>query len=61
VRAAGRLMFGGRWPGEYPKKSIDELLPEPELRRLAESAGFARFFVRPLWGGVVSLFVGERT
>lgn len=60
VRTVGRALFGDRWPGDYLKTSIDELAPEGELRRLAESAGFVRFRVRPLWGGVVSLFVGEK-
>jgi demethylmenaquinone methyltransferase / 2-methoxy-6-polyprenyl-1,4-benzoquinol methylase len=57
--AVGRAVFGPRWPGDYLKSSIDELWPEARLREAFESAGFGRFQVRPLWGGVVSLFAAE--
>lgn len=61
VPAVGRAMFGGRWPGDYLESSIQELLPAAKLKELFESAGFSDFRVRPLWGGVVSLFSGTKT
>lgn len=60
VPLIGRLLFGGRWPGEYLKSSI-EALPSPDrLRNYFSAAGFVDFECRPLWGGIVSLFIGRR-
>ncbi len=56
VPGVGRWLFGGRWPGDYLKDSIDGLMPEGSLKNLFENAGFSETRIRPLWGGIVSLF-----
>ncbi len=58
--AVGRACFGARWPGVYLRRSIAELPSEDRLRSLWKSAGFRSFDIRPLWGGVVSLFIGSK-
>jgi demethylmenaquinone methyltransferase/2-methoxy-6-polyprenyl-1,4-benzoquinol methylase len=52
----GRLVCGKGWPGAYLKTSIEDLPSPEQLRVLFERSGFTHFDVRPLWGGVVSLF-----
>jgi demethylmenaquinone methyltransferase/2-methoxy-6-polyprenyl-1,4-benzoquinol methylase len=58
--AIGRACFGARWPGAYLRRSIADLPSEDRLRSLWLSAGFRGFNIRPLWGGVVSLFIGSK-
>lgn len=58
--AVGRACFGARWPGAYLRRSIAELPSEDRLRSLWQSAGFRSLYIRPLWGGVVSLFIGSK-
>jgi demethylmenaquinone methyltransferase/2-methoxy-6-polyprenyl-1,4-benzoquinol methylase len=56
----GRLLFGKKWPGVYLSNSI-RVLPDPEhLSRLFLNNGFSSFECRPLWGGIVSLFIGKK-
>lgn len=56
----GRSLFGKKWPGAYLENSI-RVLPAPqELGNLFCSNGFSRFECRPLWGGIVSLFLGKK-
>lgn len=59
VPLIGRMLFGDRWPGEYLKTSIEALPSVDVLRGFFEAAGFAQFECRPLWGGIVSLFIGR--
>jgi demethylmenaquinone methyltransferase/2-methoxy-6-polyprenyl-1,4-benzoquinol methylase len=58
--AMGRFLFGARWPGQYLKTSIEDMLPGDRLKDLFSSCGFKDFQIRPLWGGVVSLFFGKK-
>jgi demethylmenaquinone methyltransferase/2-methoxy-6-polyprenyl-1,4-benzoquinol methylase len=58
--AVGRFVFGRDWPGEYLKMSIEALWSTDRLKEAFLRAGFRRFSVRPYWGGVVSLFTGEK-
>lgn len=60
VPMVGRLMFGSRWPGQYLASSIDALPPGGVLADRFAAAGFSHFERRPLWGGIVSLFIGRR-
>lgn len=57
--ALGRWFFGEHWPGDYLADSIDALPPADELRSIFQSCGFRSLTLRPLWGGVVSLFIGS--
>ncbi|HNC74771.1 MAG TPA: class I SAM-dependent methyltransferase [Elusimicrobiota bacterium] len=57
--ALGRWFFGEHWPGDYLADSIDALPPADELRTIFQTCGFRSLTVRPLWGGVVSLFIGS--
>lgn len=56
----GRLIFGNNWPGSYLAASIEALPPVDDLRALFVKSGFRGLNVRPLWGGIVSLFIGSR-
>jgi ubiquinone/menaquinone biosynthesis C-methylase UbiE len=56
---AGRLAFGNNWPGAYLAASIEALPSSPEMTRVFHAAGFGRFERRPLWGGLVTLFIGR--
>jgi demethylmenaquinone methyltransferase/2-methoxy-6-polyprenyl-1,4-benzoquinol methylase len=60
VPLVGRILFGARWPGDYLKTSIEALPSVDVLRGFFEAAGFTQFECRPLWGGIVSLFIGRR-
>ncbi len=56
----GRILFGRRWPGSYLAASI-RALPGPEtFERLFHECGLSGFEVRPLWGGLVSLYLGRK-
>jgi demethylmenaquinone methyltransferase/2-methoxy-6-polyprenyl-1,4-benzoquinol methylase len=59
VPLVGRMLFGDRWPGDYLKTSIEALPSVDVLRGFFEAAGFGQFECRPLWGGIVSLFIGR--
>lgn len=56
----GRVLFGRRWPGSYLESSIRALPSSSELRDLFLSNGFTQFECRPLWGGVISVFMGKK-
>jgi demethylmenaquinone methyltransferase/2-methoxy-6-polyprenyl-1,4-benzoquinol methylase len=56
----GRLFFGDRWPKHYLASSIEALPSVDKLREFFLSSGFKSFEFRPLWGGIVSLFIGSR-
>ena len=56
----GRWVFGPRWPGRYLCASIEALPSTGVLEQRFLAAGFKRFERRPLWGGIVSLFIGSR-
>lgn len=60
VPLIGRSLFGARWPGEYLKSSIEALPSLERLKDVFTATGFAGFECRPLWGGIVSLFIGRR-
>ncbi|HRY29727.1 MAG TPA: class I SAM-dependent methyltransferase [Elusimicrobiota bacterium] len=60
VPAVGRVLFRDRWPGDYLKDTIRELLSEDRIRERFESAGFGQVRGQPLWGGVAGLFDGEK-
>jgi len=55
----GRFFFGNKWPGDYLASSIEDLPEANEMKDRLIRAGFQQVFVRPLWGGIVSLFVGR--
>ncbi len=57
--ALGRWFFGALWPGEYLAASIEALPPAEALHVVFQKTGFESFRIRPLWGGVVSLFIGS--
>jgi demethylmenaquinone methyltransferase/2-methoxy-6-polyprenyl-1,4-benzoquinol methylase len=58
--AIGKAVFGTKWPGAYLARSIRDL-PSPEaLSRTFLNNGFSSFECRPLWGGIVSLFIGKK-
>jgi demethylmenaquinone methyltransferase/2-methoxy-6-polyprenyl-1,4-benzoquinol methylase len=56
----GRVLFGNKWPGGYLASSIRALPKPEELGRLFLESGFSSFECRPLWGGIVSLFIGKK-
>jgi demethylmenaquinone methyltransferase/2-methoxy-6-polyprenyl-1,4-benzoquinol methylase len=56
----GRSLFGSRWPGNYLTASIEELPPAEELGKVFRTGGFASFRAVPLWGGIATLFIGEK-
>lgn len=56
----GRVLFGNKWPGDYLASSIRALPSPEEMRRLFLISGFSSFECRPLWGGIVSLFIGKK-
>ena len=56
----GRVLFGKDWPGAYLSGSILALPPAESLSRLFLENGFSSFECRPLWGGIVSLFIGKK-
>lgn len=56
----GRVLFGNDWPGGYLASSIRALPKPEEMGRLFLENGFSRFECRPLWGGIVSLFIGKK-
>lgn len=56
----GRVLFGNKWPGEYLTRSIRALPSSQEVGRLFLDNGFSSFECRPLWGGIVSLFIGKK-
>jgi len=60
VPLIGRSMFGARWPGKYLKSSIEALPSFDRLKGFFLAADFTDFECRPLWGGIVSLFIGRR-
>jgi ubiquinone/menaquinone biosynthesis C-methylase UbiE len=60
VPLVGRALFGARWPGAYLKSSIEALPSFDRLKGFFSAAGFKNFECRPLWGGIVSLFIGRR-
>lgn len=56
----GRVLFGTQWPGGYLTRSIRALPSSQEMGRLFLESGFSSFECRPLWGGIVSLFIGKK-
>ncbi|MBK8871390.1 MAG: ubiquinone/menaquinone biosynthesis methyltransferase [Elusimicrobia bacterium] len=56
----GRSLFGKNWPGSYLESSIRSLPSPQELSELFLANGFIQFECQPLWGGVVSLFIGKK-
>lgn len=56
----GRLMFGKNWPGTYLSGSIRALPSGESMGKLFLENGFSSFECRPLWGGIVSLFIGKK-
>jgi demethylmenaquinone methyltransferase/2-methoxy-6-polyprenyl-1,4-benzoquinol methylase len=56
----GRVLFGNQWPGGYLTRSIRALPSPEEMGRLFLGNGFSGFECRPLWGGIVSLFIGKK-
>ncbi|MBI4396324.1 MAG: ubiquinone/menaquinone biosynthesis methyltransferase [Elusimicrobia bacterium] len=60
VPLVGKVLFGPRWPGAYLESTIEELWPAERYQGLFRDAGFNEFSVKPLMGGVVSLFVGVK-
>jgi demethylmenaquinone methyltransferase/2-methoxy-6-polyprenyl-1,4-benzoquinol methylase len=56
----GRWAFGRDWPGDYLRRTIAALPNGAALRPVFESAGFGGFRVRPLSGGIVSLFSASK-
>lgn len=56
----GRLMFGKNWPGAYLAGSIQALPSGETLGKLFMENGFSSYECRPLWGGIVSLFIGKK-
>lgn len=56
----GRLMFGKNWPGAYLSGSIRALPSGETMGKLFIENGFSSYECRPLWGGIVSLFIGKK-
>ncbi len=56
----GRILFGKKWPGAYLASSIRALPPSDIVGRAFLDNGFSHFECRPLWGGIVSLFIGKK-
>ncbi|MBK8574880.1 MAG: class I SAM-dependent methyltransferase [Elusimicrobia bacterium] len=56
----GRGLFGNKWPGAYLSHSIRALPPSDVVGRVFLDNGFSSFECRPLWGGIVSLFIGKK-
>lgn len=55
----GRSVAGSGWPEGYLESTLQELPSEVHWGQWLHSAGFEKVSIRPLWGGLVSLFEAE--
>lgn len=56
----GRVLFRGRWPGNYLRDTIRRFPAPEQINDWLRSAGFSNLWHTPLSGGIACLFTAQK-